>query len=157
MIVRRPLAVVVSVALAMIGVVAVGGVKAPALALDNGLARTPQMGFNNWNSTHCGQQFNEDMIRSIADLFVSQGLKDAGYQYVNIDDCWAAADRDPGTGRLVPDPARFPHGIKALADYVHAKGLKFGIYTSAGTRTCAGTMPGGLDHEDVDAQTFADW
>ena len=157
MIVRRSLAVVVSVALTMIGVVTVGGVSAPALALDNGLARTPQMGFNNWNSTHCGSTFNEDMIRSIADLFVSQGLKDAGYEYVNVDDCWAASDRDPQTGRLVPDPARFPHGIKALADYVHAKGLKFGIYTSAGTRTCADTMPGGLDHEDIDARTFADW
>jgi alpha-galactosidase len=160
MIVRRPLSAFVSFALCMIGVVAVvGGVPAPApaLALDNGLARTPQMGFNNWNATHCDAAFDEDMIKSIADLFVSQGLKDAGYEYVNIDDCWAASERDPLTGRLVPDPVRFPNGIKALADYVHARGLKFGIYTSAGTRTCANTMPGGLDHEAVDAQTFADW
>jgi alpha-galactosidase len=156
MIVRRLLAVLVSFALGMTGVVIAGAVAAPARALDNGLARVPQMGFNNWNATHCGAALTEDMIKSIADLFVSRGLKDAGYEYVNIDDCWAAAERDPA-GRLVPDPVRFPGGIKALADYVHARGLKFGIYTSAGTRTCANTMPGGLDHEDVDARTFADW
>jgi alpha-galactosidase len=157
LIVRRLLALIVPVVLSTFGVVAVGGAGAPARALENGLARTPQMGFNNWNSTGCGPEFNEEMIKGIADLFVSSGLKDAGYQYVNIDDCWAASDRDPQTGRLVPNLERFPGGIKALADYVHAKGLKFGIYTSAGTRTCANTMPGGLDHEEIDAQTFADW
>src|SRR5262249_50280538 len=80
----------------------------------------------------------------------------AGYQYVNVDDCWAAQDRD-ASGRLTANPTTFPSGIKALADYVHARGLKFGIYTSAGTRTCANTMPGALDHEQVDAQTSADW
>jgi alpha-galactosidase len=116
------------------------------------------MGFNNWNSTHCRADFNETMVKGIADLFVTRGLKDAGYQYVNIDDCWALPARDPVTGRLVPDPARFPNGIKALADYVHAKGLKFGIYTSAGTKTCnVAGFPGGLGHEDTDAATFAEW
>jgi alpha-galactosidase len=130
----------------------------PAYALDDGLALTPPMGFNNWNTTHCGSTFNEQMIMGIADLFVAKGLKDAGYQYVNIDDCWALPTRDPATQRLVPDPARFPHGIKWLADYVHGKGLKFGIYTSAGTKTCnTAGFPGGLGFEDIDAQTFADW
>jgi alpha-galactosidase len=128
----------------------------PAAALDNGLARTPQMGFNNWNATHCGADFNEAMVKSIADLFVSSGLKDAGYQYVNLDDCWAEHDRD-ANGDYVPDKTRFPNGIKAVADYVHSKGLKFGIYTSAGTMTCAQTMPGSLGHEQQDARLFASW
>jgi alpha-galactosidase len=132
--------------------------QVPAGALPDGLALTPPMGFNNWNSTHCRAEFNETMVKGIADIFVSRGLKDAGYQYVNIDDCWALPARDPATGRLVPDPVRFPNGIKALADYVHAKGLKFGIYTSAGTKTCnVAGFPGGLGHEDVDAATFAEW
>jgi alpha-galactosidase len=127
----------------------------PAAALPDGLALTPPMGFNNWNATGCA--VDEKLIRDTADIFVSSGLKDAGYEYVNIDDCWAAPERDPATGRLLPHPERFPGGIKALADYVHARGLKLGIYTSAGTQTCARTMPGALDHEEIDAQTFADW
>ncbi|MFH9871516.1 NPCBM/NEW2 domain-containing protein [Streptomyces lydicus] len=125
--------------------------------LPDGLAKTPPMGFNNWNSTHCRAEFNEEMVKGIADLFLAKGLKDAGYQYVNLDDCWALPTRD-GNGKLVPDPRRFPHGIKAVADYVHAKGLKFGIYTSAGTKTCnSAGFPGGLGHERSDAQQFADW
>jgi alpha-galactosidase len=128
---------------------------APALA--DGLALTPPMGFNNWNSTHCRADFNEAMVEGIADLFVAKGLKDAGYRYVNLDDCWALPDRD-ANGKLVPDPVRFPHGIKAVADYVHAKGLKLGIYTSAGTKTCnSAGFPGALGHEYSDAQQFADW
>ena len=124
---------------------------------DDGLALTPPMGFNNWNSTFCGAQFNEEMVKGIADLFVEKGLKDVGYQYINLDDCWALPQRD-ADGKLVPDPARFPSGIKGVADYVHAKGLKLGIYTSAGTKTCndAG-FPGALGHEYSDAQQFADW
>ncbi|MFF1815036.1 NPCBM/NEW2 domain-containing protein [Streptomyces sp. NPDC058251] len=127
----------------------------PALA--DGLALTPPMGFNNWNSTGCGADFNEAMVKGIADLFVAKGLKDAGYQYVNLDDCWALPARD-ANGKLVPDPARFPGGIKAVADYVHSKSLKLGIYTSAGTKTCndAG-FPGALGHEYSDARQFADW
>jgi alpha-galactosidase len=128
----------------------------PAAALDNGIAVTPQMGFNNWNATHCGPDFNEAMVKGIADLFVSSGLKDAGYQYVNLDDCWAAQNRD-ANGDYVPNTTRFPHGIKAVADYVHSKGLKFGIYTSAGTMTCARTMPGSLGHEQQDAKLWASW
>ncbi|UKY48871.1 NPCBM/NEW2 domain-containing protein [Streptomyces inhibens] len=129
----------------------------PAPRLPDGLAKTPPMGFNNWNSTHCRAEFNEEMVKGIADLFIAKGLKDAGYQYVNLDDCWALPTRD-GNGKLVPDPQRFPNGIKAVADYVHSKGLKFGIYTSAGIKTCnpAG-FPGGLGHEKSDAQQFADW
>ncbi|KOV10998.1 alpha-galactosidase [Streptomyces sp. XY431] len=128
-----------------------------AAALDNGLNLTPQMGFNNWNSTYCGAQFNEAMIKGIADIFVSKGLKAAGYQYVNLDDCWALPQRD-ASGNLVADPVRFPHGIKALADYVHGKGLKFGIYSSAGDHTCdVKGFPGGLGHEQQDADLWASW
>ncbi|MFD1048843.1 glycoside hydrolase family 27 protein, partial [Kibdelosporangium lantanae] len=121
----------------------------------DGLALTPPMGFNNWNSTNCRAEFNEDMVKGIADIFVAKGLKDAGYQYVNLDDCWALPARN-AAGDLVPDPVRFPHGIKAVADYVHGKGLKFGIYTSAGTKTCnSAGFPGGLGHEQQDANLFA--
>ncbi|MER5531523.1 NPCBM/NEW2 domain-containing protein [Streptomyces sp. NPDC002677] len=135
---------------------AAGGASGSSAPAD-GLALTPPMGFNNWNSTHCGTDFDEAMVEGIADLFVAKGLKDAGYRYVNLDDCWALPSRD-ADGKLVPDPARFPHGIKAVADYVHAKGLKLGIYTSAGTKTCndAG-FPGALGHEYSDARQFADW
>jgi len=129
----------------------------PAQALDNGLALTPQMGFNNWNTTGCGSAFNEQMVMSTADTFVSKGLKDAGYTYVNMDDCWAKTSRN-AQGDLEADPVRFPHGIKYVADYVHSKGLKFGIYTSAGTKTCNSLgFPGGLDNEQRDANLFASW
>ncbi|MBO4252910.1 alpha-galactosidase [Streptomyces griseorubiginosus] len=149
------------------GLLCAAGLAAPALAappagpaaptLADGLALTPPMGFNNWNSTHCRADFNESMVKGIADIFVEKGLKDAGYQYVNLDDCWALPNRDDN-GRLVPDPVRFPDGIKAVADYVHSKGLKLGIYTSAGTKTCnSAGFPGALGHEYSDAQQFADW
>ncbi|NUP42496.1 MAG: glycoside hydrolase family 27 protein [Streptomyces sp.] len=128
-----------------------------AAALDNGLLRTPPMGFNNWNATHCDSSFNESMVKGVADAFVSLGLKDVGYEYVNIDDCWAETSRD-SDGNLVPDRTRFPNGIKAVADYVHSKGLKFGIYTSAGTKTCnSAGFPGALNHEKQDAKQFASW
>ncbi|MFD7755814.1 NPCBM/NEW2 domain-containing protein [Streptomyces sp. NPDC059757] len=123
----------------------------------NGLALTPPMGFNNWNSTHCRAEFDESMVKGIADIFVEKGLKDAGYQYVNLDDCWAKPQRN-ADGKLEADPVRFPNGIKAVADYVHSKGLKLGIYTSAGTKTCDSVgLPGALGHEYSDAQQFADW
>ncbi|WP_086661237.1 NPCBM/NEW2 domain-containing protein [Lentzea kentuckyensis] len=129
-----------------------------AQALPDGLALTPPMGFNNWNTTACRAEFNEAMVKGIADIFVNKGLKDAGYEYVNIDDCWAEKSRD-AQGKLVPHKTRFPNGIKAVADYVHSKGLKFGIYTSAGTKTCNkdNGFPGGLNHEESDAQQFASW
>ncbi|WP_405673070.1 NPCBM/NEW2 domain-containing protein [Streptomyces sp. NBC_01530] len=149
------------------GLLCAAGLAAPALAapageptaptLADGVALTPPMGFNNWNSTHCRPEFNESMVKGTADLFVEKGLKDAGYQYVNLDDCWALPNRD-ADGRLVPDPVRFPNGIKAVADYVHSKGLKLGIYTSAGTKTCdSAGFPGALGHEYSDARQFADW
>jgi alpha-galactosidase len=148
-------AVLVTAAAATLTVTTQAAVAAPGPALDDGLALTPPMGFNNWNTTGCA--IDENLIVATADIFVSSGLAAAGYEYVNIDDCWAAPERDPATGRLVPHPQRFPRGIEWLADYVHGKGLKLGIYTSAGTLTCARTMPGALGHEEVDAQTFADW
>lgn len=125
------------------------------------LGAVPQMGFNNWNSTHCRDEFNEQMIRGIADKMVSLGLRDAGYRYVNIDDCWADWQRDKN-GRLQANPKRFPSGIKTLADYIHSRGLKFGLYSSAGTSTCEPLeenrgFPGGLGHEKEDAASFAAW
>jgi alpha-galactosidase len=120
--------------------------------LDNGLARTPPMGWNSWN--HFGCDVSEQLIKDEADAIAASGLRDAGYQYVVIDDCWQTA-RD-ARGMIVADSARFPHGIKALADYVHGKKLKFGIYTEAGTKTCQG-RPATLGHEDQDARTYASW
>jgi len=133
---------------------------APAIALENGLARTPPMGFNNWNATHCEADFNEAMVLGIIDIFVNQGLREAGYKYVNLDDCWAvpAPNSRDGNGNLKPDPVRFPRGIKFLADYAHARNLKLGIYTSAGTKTCNTIgFSGGLGHEQQDAALFASW
>eukprot|EP00455_Lapot_gusevi_P013790 TRINITY_DN167_c0_g4_i2.p1 TRINITY_DN167_c0_g4~~TRINITY_DN167_c0_g4_i2.p1 ORF type:complete len:398 (-),score=141.16 TRINITY_DN167_c0_g4_i2:65-1207(-) len=121
-------------------------------ALDNGLARTPPMGWNSWN--HFGCNINETVIRQTADAIVSTGLKDHGYIYVNIDDCWAKS-RD-AQGYVHEDPVAFPSGIKALADYVHSKGLKFGIYSDAGVFTCA-VRPGSLHYEKQDAETYAAW
>ena len=120
--------------------------------LPNGLARTPPMGWNSWN--HFGCDVSAALIRQTADALVSSGMRDAGYQYVVIDDCWQVA-RD-GSGRIVADSMRFPGGIKSLADYIHQKGLKFGIYTDAGRRTCQG-RPGTYGHEEQDARTYAEW
>ena len=128
------------------------GARAPRRPVDNGLARTPPMGWNSWN--HFGCNVSERLIEETADAMVASGMRDAGYRYVVIDDCWQVARDAHGT--LVADSVRFPHGIKALADYVHGKGLKFGIYTDAGTGTCQG-RPGTLGHEEQDARTFAAW
>ena len=123
-----------------------------AEAWDNGLALTPPMGWNSWNKFGCN--VSEDLVKSIADGMVSGGMKDAGYEYVIIDDCWQVS-RD-ANGNIVPDPKAFPSGMKALADYIHSKGLKFGIYSDAGSKTCAG-RPGGLGHEYQDAIMYASW
>ncbi|HTW47931.1 MAG TPA: alpha-galactosidase [Acidobacteriaceae bacterium] len=122
-------------------------------ALDNGLARTPPMGWNSWNKFAC-KGLNEQVIRETADTIASNGMKDAGYVYINLDDCWQSS-RD-ANGNIVADAAKFPSGIKALADYVHSKGLKFGLYTDVGTKTCAG-RPGSLGHEFQDAKQYAEW
>src|SRR5512135_1786843 len=124
-------------------------VAAIASAAD-GLALTPPMGWNSWNKFGCN--VSEQLIRDAADSIVASGMKDAGYRYVVIDDCWQVSRAADGT--IVADPERFPSGIKALADYVHAKGLKFGLYSDAGTKTCAG-RPGSKDHEAQDAKTYA--
>ena len=128
-------------------------IVAPALnASENGLAKTPPMGWNSWNKFQCN--VSEDLIKSATDAMVSSGMSDAGYQYVVIDDCWQVS-RD-ASGNIVADPVRFHSGIKVLADYVHSKRLKFGIYSDAGTKTCAG-RPGSRGHEFQDALQYAAW
>lgn len=117
------------------------------------LAQTPPMGFNTWNTF--GPNINEQMMLEITDVMVERGYRDAGYKYVVIDDCWSMRERNEN-GELVADPEKFPHGMKFIADYVHSKGLKFGMYSCAGIRTCAG-FPSSFDHEYQDARTFASW
>ena len=116
------------------------------------LAQTPQLGWNSWNKFGCS--VSEVLIRETADAMVASGMRDAGYQYVNIDDCWQGG-RD-ALGNITPDAKRFPSGIKALADYVHTKGLKLGIYSDAGAKTCGG-YSGSRGHEYQDARTYASW
>ncbi|MGH9457849.1 MAG: glycoside hydrolase family 27 protein [Thermoanaerobaculia bacterium] len=118
----------------------------------DGLATTPPMGWNSWN--HFGCNVDEAVVRAAADAMVASGMKAAGYEYVVIDDCWQGTRDEMGFIR--PDPDRFPSGMKALADYVHAKGLRLGIYSDAGAKTCAG-RPGSRGHEYQDAKTFASW
>lgn len=127
--------------------------EAAAASVTQTLALTPPMGWNSWNPF--GKNVSEQVIKQTADAFVSSGLKDAGYNYIVIDDIWQGG-RDSVTGLLYPDAARFPSGIKALADYVHGKGLKFGIYSDAGTLTC-GDRPGSFGYEEKDAKLFAEW
>ncbi|MCD6377150.1 MAG: glycoside hydrolase family 27 protein [Caldisericaceae bacterium] len=116
------------------------------------LALTPPMGWNSWNTFKC--DINENLIKEIADAMVSSGMKDAGYEYVIIDDCWQVS-RD-SAGNIQADPEKFPSGIKALADYIHSKGLKFGIYSDAGLKTCQG-RPGSRGYEFQDARQYAKW
>lgn len=118
------------------------------------LAQKPPMGWNTWNTF--GADINESLIRESADAFVDTGLKDAGYEYLVIDDCWSEYNRDPVTDRIVPHHEKFPNGMKVVADYVHSKGLKFGMYSCDGVRTCA-DYPGSFDHEFLDAQMFAEF
>ncbi len=113
----------------------------------------PPMGWNSWNTF--GENINEKVVMETADFIVESGLKDCGYEYVIIDDCWSLRERNE-KGEIVPDPEKFPHGMKYVADYIHSKGLKFGMYSCAGTLTCA-RYPGSYDHEFVDAKCFAEW
>lgn len=115
------------------------------------LAPVPPMGWNSWNTFY--DKISEELIFGIADAMVENGLKDAGYEYLIIDDCWSKKERD-ANGCLVPDPEKFPNGLKAVADYVHSKGLKLGIYSCCGVRTCGG-YPGSFEHETGDAAQFA--
>lgn len=131
--------------------------------LDNGLGKTPPMGWLHWERFRCNTDCENDpencigekLYMTMADIIVAEGYKDAGYEYVNIDDCWPARERD-ANHRLQSDPERFPHGIKALADYIHSKGLKFGIYEDFGKKTCDG-FPGSEYYLQLDAETFAQW
>jgi alpha-galactosidase len=152
----RSLRVLLAVVALLLLAVSAGGSRSPALT-GAVLTRTPPMGIDNWNATGCSAAFTEAYVHAEAEALLRTGLAAAGYRYVNLDDCWAAPQRDPA-GRLVADPVRFPSGIAALADYVHQRGLLLGIYTSAGTRTCASPgFPGALGHEQQDAATFAAW
>jgi alpha-galactosidase len=115
-------------------------------------ATTPPMGWNSWNMF--GATVTSEVVRQTADAFLSSGLKDAGYRYIVVDDFWQGGRGEDG--RLFPDPQRFPEGMKALADYLHARGLLFGLYSDAGPQTCGG-RPASQDFEEVDARTFAEW
>jgi alpha-galactosidase len=131
------------------------GIFFQASALDNGLAKTPPMGWNSWNIFH--GDITETKIKQIADVLVTSGMKDAGYVYLNLDDNWMATSRD-ANGNLRGDPTRFPSGMKALGDYIHSKGLKFGIYGDHGSKTCMNvTESGSNGKETKDAATFASW
>lgn len=116
------------------------------------LAMKPPMGWNSWNTF--GRNISEDLIIETCDAMVESGLRDAGYEYIVIDDCWSKLERNPVTHEMEADPEKFPHGMKYLADYIHSKGMKFGMYSCAGTKTCA-YYPGSFDHEFLDAKTFA--
>jgi alpha-galactosidase len=132
--------------------VALALLAANASAGEDGLALTPPMGWNSWNKFGC--DVTEALIKETAAAMVSTGMKDAGYRYVVIDDCWQV--RRDEKGRIVPDPARFPSGMKALADDVHGKGLGFGLYSDAGSGTCQ-KRPGSKGYEELDARTYAEW
>jgi len=116
------------------------------------LAPTPPMGWNSWNTFQT--KISEKLVMETADMLVSSGMKDAGYTYLVLDDGWMSMQRDSKTGDLIADPEKFPHGMKAVSDYVHSKGLKFGLYNCAGTKTCAG-YPGTRGYEYQDARLYA--
>lgn len=142
----------------------VAGYSQRVLGLDNGVALTPPMGWCSWErflcTTNCskfpGQCINESLILEQADALVSGGYLAAGYNYVNIDDCWQSGSRD-ARGRLQPDPIRFPHGMKWLADQIHQRGLKFGMYTDYGSYTCGGYPGSPWETQQIDAEAFAEW
>ena len=120
--------------------------------LDNGLGRTPQMGWNSWNKFKCN--ITEKIIKNTIDVLISSGLKDAGYKYINLDDCWQKSRNKNGT--IIPDDKNFPNGIKSLVDYAHSKGLLFGLFSDAGNATSSG-RPGSFGYEEIDAKTYAEW
>lgn len=148
---RRGISLIACVCAALLAVAAAAAPRAEAET--NGLALTPPMGWNDWYSAYCN--VNAQLVEQTAQAMASDGMRAAGYDYVNIDDCWMAPSRD-SAGNLVADPTRFPGGIASVAAYVHSLGLKLGIYEDAGTSTCAG-LPGSYGHEAQDAATFASW
>src|SRR5688572_5352503 len=115
----------------------------------------PTMGWNSWNLFAC-DGLDETLVRETADAMVDSGLLAAGYDTLTLDDCWAAASRDE-SGNLTNDPEKFPSGMKSLGDFIHDRGLRYGLYASIGSRTCSGVAPGSLDHEFRDVATFASW
>jgi len=135
-----------------------------SFGLDNGLSRTPPMGWMTWERFRCNIDcendpkncISENLMMDQAKEMVDQGFLEAGYDYIIVDDCWLDHKRDPDTGKLQPDPNRFPSGMKALGDYIHGLGLKYGIYEDYGNYTCGG-YPGVYGNEELDAQTIADW
>lgn len=138
-----------------VGVLAIG----PVAAYNNGVGAKPPMGWNTWCTDDvCGliDKCSDALVRQQAAAMVSSGMSKLGYQYVNMDDCWAAQERD-ADGNIQPDPTRFPNGMKALADYVHSLGLKIGVYTCIGTTTCKNNLPGSFGHYEQDAKQFASW
>lgn len=120
----------------------------------NGLAATPQMGWDNWNAFGCN--VDAELLSSSARAIVDLGLRDVGYEYVILDDCWSDGRDTAGNGSIIVNTGKFPNGMAAVADDVHSLGLKFGMYSDAGRYTC-GSYEGSLGHEQVDAQTFANW
>jgi alpha-galactosidase len=154
----RPWVAVLATATTLAGVTLAS--VSPASSAPGSPAVRPPLGWNSWNTFGC--DIDEAKIRAAADAMVSSGMSAAGYQYVVVDDCWQATTRD-GSGNLRSDPARFPSGMKALGDYIHGKGLKFGIYQAPREETCAqyfnaiGGATGALGHEQQDANTFASW
>ena len=135
-------------------------------AMDNGVGRTPPLGWNTWKT--CGEETcghdicNEAEVKSVASAMLNNGMASLGYEYINLDDCWASPNRDPQTHALTWDVERFPSGLPSLINWLHEKGLKFGLYTSAGNQTCssggrAHPIPGSRDHYDIDAKAFASW
>ncbi|WP_309114214.1 cellulose binding domain-containing protein [Saccharothrix sp.] len=157
---RRLLHALAAAVLVSAGVVTAVVHTQSAQALENGVARTPPMGWNSWNTFGCN--INETLIRQMADAMVSSGMREVGYQYVVVDDCWMNPNRD-AAGNLQGDPTRFPSGMKALGDYIHSKGLKFGIYQAPLDKTCAqyfNSYPGATGtngREAQDARQFAAW
>lgn len=157
---RRRLARLLAVTAALLTLSAAAPHQPVAQAAPGSPAVTPPLGWNSWNSFGCG--VTEDMVRQAADAMVDSGMRDAGYEYVVVDDCWFDPQRD-AQGNLRAHPAKFPGGMKALGDYIHSRGLKFGLYQVPTERTCAqrvGTFPGStgsMGHEVQDARTFASW
>ncbi|KAF4704360.1 hypothetical protein FOZ62_022792 [Perkinsus olseni] len=150
--------------LTLISFVILSGLPYSVYGLDNGLALTPPMGWLSWERFGCETDcvahpdtcISERLYTDMADVLIRDGYKDVGYEYVNIDDCWSTKERDEKTGEILPDPQRFPHGIKWLADYMHRRGLKLGLYADIGTYTCGG-YPGLEGHFEQDINTFAEW
>lgn len=131
----------------------VGLSATPVPAPNADLALTPPMGWNSWNAFQ--KDIDEAKIKEMADAMVASGMRDAGYTYLVLDDAWMASERDE-SGRLVADPVKFPSGMKAIGDYIHSRGLKFGLYEDRGRMTCQ-QLPGSLGHEQIDMETFAEW